>query len=214
MSSNREFYQQSLFLNADDCAQAAPEQSIHIQGLQYIPTFISAEEETELLRQIDGNPWLTELKRRVQHYGYRYDYKARHVDPDMYLGPLPDWVQPLNQRLLEARYFPAIPDQLIVNEYEPGQGISAHVDCVPCFGPVVCSVSLGSPCVMLFTSVSDEEEASMLLEPRSLLVMSGISRYGWKHAIPARKTDKISGRIIMRQRRVSLTFRSVVIGQG
>jgi len=28
----------------------------------------------------------------VQHYGYRYDYKARTIDHSMRLGELPQWV--------------------------------------------------------------------------------------------------------------------------
>jgi hypothetical protein len=29
------------------------------------------------LAEIDAQPWLGDLKCRVQHYGYRYDYQAR-----------------------------------------------------------------------------------------------------------------------------------------
>jgi alkylated DNA repair dioxygenase AlkB len=37
-----------------------------------------------------------------------------------------------------------IPDRLIVTEYEPGHGIAAHVDCIPCFGAIVYSLTLAS----------------------------------------------------------------------
>jgi hypothetical protein len=30
------------------------------------------------------------MKRRVQHYGWQYDYKASRVDSASYLGPLLD----------------------------------------------------------------------------------------------------------------------------
>lgn len=50
------------------------EPEIHISGLTYIPNFITATEHDLLLPQIDQQPWLTDLKRRVQHYGYKYDY--------------------------------------------------------------------------------------------------------------------------------------------
>lgn len=61
------------------------EPEIDISGLSYIPDFISAQEQACLLSQIDQQPWLTDLKRRVQHYGYKYDYKARTVGGDAYL---------------------------------------------------------------------------------------------------------------------------------
>jgi len=86
------------------------------------------------------------------------------------------------------------------------------VDCVPCFGPVLCSLSLGSHCMMDLERVENGEKLSLLLEPRSLLVLSGNARYKWRHAIPGRKTDTFSGQVIQRGRRVSLTFRNVIDG--
>lgn len=182
-----------------------------VPGLKYIPGFVPEPDEAVLSAAVDAEPWLADLKRRVQHYGYRYDYKARKVDPSMYLGPLPPWALPLAARLVSDGHMATLPDQLIVNEYEPGQGISAHVDCVPCFGPVVCSVTLGSQCVMELTVVGRDGAESLLLERGSLVVLAGESRYNWRHAIPGRKSDKIGGRSVPRGRRVSLTFRTVVM---
>lgn len=48
------------------------------------------------------------------------------------------------------------------------------------------------------------------LPQRSLLILSGESRYFWSHGISPRKFDKIDGALIPRGRRVSLTFRHVV----
>lgn len=181
-----------------------------IDGLRYIPAFVDESQERDLLAAVDAEPWLGDLKRRVQHHGYRYDYKARKVEPSMYLGLLPTWAQPLAARLAADGHMPAPPDQLIVNEYEPGQGIAAHVDCVPCFGPAICSLTLGSTCVMRLSAATGEGEEELLLDRGSLLVLSGRSRYEWLHAIPGRKSDRIDGRVIPRGRRVSLTFRNVV----
>jgi len=46
---------------------------IDISGLTYVPDFITPAENDFLLSQIDQQPWLTDLKRRVEHYGYKYD---------------------------------------------------------------------------------------------------------------------------------------------
>ena len=181
-----------------------------IDGLGYFPGFISESEEAELLASVDAAPWLPDLRRRVQHLGYKYDYKARRVDQSMYLGPLPPWVRTLVDRLVTAGHVTAVPDQLIVNEYLPGQGISSHVDCVPCFGPILCGLSLGSQILMDLAPAAGGEKISILLEPRSLLVLAGAARYQWKHAIAARKTDRIAGQLVQRRRRVSLTFRNVI----
>lgn len=51
----------------------------------------------------------------------------------------------------------------------------------------------------------------LYLQPRSLILLSGAARYQWTHAIPARKSDNVNGFKIERERRVSLTFRSVIL---
>lgn len=184
---------------------------IDISGLTYIPDFISAQEQDFLLSQIDQQPWLADLKRRVQHYGYKYDYQARTVDNNAYLGPLPDWLSSLCKKLHQDGIFPLPPDQVIVNEYLPGQGISAHIDCVPCFADIIASLSLGSPCVMEFSNPKTGEKKSIVLKDRSLIVLSGPARYEWQHAIPAQKSDIINGIKTERTRRVSLTFRNIIL---
>ena len=189
--------------------QRRPE--INIPGLTYIPNFIDAADQDRLLSNIDQQPWLADLKRRVQHFGYKYDYKARTVNNDAYLGPLPDWLSLLCQKLCDG-IFSSTPDQVIVNEYLPGQGISAHIDCVPCFADTIASLSLGSSCSMEFANSKTGEKKSFILEERSLIVLSGLARYEWQHAIPGRKSDIINGIKTERGRRVSLTFRNVVLG--
>jgi alkylated DNA repair dioxygenase AlkB len=197
---------QQDFFN-DATAASIPE----IDGLSYIPDFIDGATESDLIRTIDAQSWITELKRRVQHYGWRYDYKARSVTNDLRIGALPDWLQSYAVRLQQGGLFAETPDQVIINDYQPGQGISAHIDCVPCFADTIASLSLGSPCVMDFTHSKSDEKSPLLLEPRSLLVLTGDARYVWQHAIPSRKSDKRCGQTITRTRRVSLTFRKVIL---
>jgi alkylated DNA repair dioxygenase AlkB len=178
-----------------------------IDGLRLIDAWISADEAASLLAAIDAEAWRADLSRRVQHYGWRYDYKARSIDASMRLGPLPSWAEALADRV-EREGLSARPEQVIVNEYEPGQGIAAHIDCVPCFGPVVLSLSLGSACVMDLRREGDPPRA-ITLAPRSLLALSGEARLAWKHGIAARKSDVIDGVRVARGRRISVTFRTV-----
>jgi alkylated DNA repair dioxygenase AlkB len=179
-----------------------------IQGLSYIENCISEKEEKNLLEHIDQEIWNNELKRRVQHYGYKYDYKARKVLNDSYLGTLPDWLESVTKKLSENN-FKRSPDQAIINEYLPGQGISPHIDCEPCFDDQIASLSLASDTIMFFTK--DNIKKEILLKRRSLIILSGEARYEWKHGIPARKSDLIHGCKIERGRRVSITFRKVIL---
>jgi alkylated DNA repair dioxygenase AlkB len=181
-----------------------------IPGLSYTPNYVSTAEENTLLSEIDAQLWLTDLKRRVQHYGWRYDYRAKRVDLTMRLGTLPAWLAAYAQRLHDDGLIPEVPDQVIINEYVPGQGIASHVDCEPCFGETIVSLSLGSPCVMFFTHLQTKDHVPILLERGSLVVMQGEARHGWQHGILPRKVDDYAGQRIERGRRVSLTFRNVI----
>jgi alkylated DNA repair dioxygenase AlkB len=184
--------------------------ALKIPGLTYIADYINADEQNQLLNVIDQQEWSTILKRRVQHYGYKYAYKQGVLASSSYLGPLPDWAQSLATRFCSDRLTANVPDQVIVNEYEPGQGITSHIDCVPCFGKTIITLSLGSSCVMDFTQAQTQETASILLSPGDALVMEKAARYDWQHGIAARKKDKYKGNELMRTRRVSMTFREVL----
>jgi alkylated DNA repair dioxygenase AlkB len=182
-----------------------------IPGLIVVPNFISGPGEAALLSIVDANPWMGGMQRRVQHYGYIYDYKRRTVDPSMRLGALPDWAGVVAERLHDDGWIAAAPDQMIVNEYLPGQGIAPHIDCEPCFGDTVLSLSLGSDCVMDLIHTRSGAKIPVRLPRRSLLVMRGEARYTWQHGIAPRKTDRFAGTQMVRARRVSLTFRQVVL---
>ena len=188
---------------------------MEIPGLRYIKNYITAERHDKLLAHVDEQLWLDDIKRRVQHYGFKYDYRARKVNYDMHIGELPGWLEKLSKELYSDKYMPEVADQVIVNEYLPGQGISAHIDCEPCFKDTIVSLSLGSNCVMNFTNKLDKaRRIPIWLEPRSLIVMEGEARYKWLHSIPARVSDEWGGERYDRQRRVSLTFRKVIIGDS
>jgi alkylated DNA repair dioxygenase AlkB len=184
-----------------------------VPGLRYVAGWLDADAVGALLGFIDAAPWSAELRRRVQHYGHRYDYGRRNVataSPAATAPPLPEWARDEAVRLVREGVMDHEADQVIVNEYHPGQGISPHVDCVPCFGPVVAAISLGSGCVMDFTHPEDGTKVAIPLAPGSLCVMTGPARYTWRHGIAARKSDPGTSGRVPRGRRVSATFRTVL----
>ena len=165
-----------------------------IQGLTYIPNFITTEKERFLISQVDKQNWSNEFKRRVQHYGYKYDYKSRKITADLKIGEIPHWLK-INPQF---NHF----DQVIVNEYQCGQGISAHIDCIPCFKDRIYILSLLSNCEMIFEK--DNIKIPIILEVKSLVIFEKDARYKWTHCIPARKSN-------VKNRRVSITYRKVIL---
>src|SRR5829696_1039924 len=169
-----------------------------IPGLQYLPGYVTAAEERDLVAAIDRLPWNTEWRRRRQPYGAGYGTAAA-------IPPIPRWGGRLADRLFADGVTPEPFDQMLVNEYEPGQGIAPHRDYAP-YGRTVVSLSLLSACVMDFRHPPTGRKEYLLLEPRSLLVLSDAARYDWEHGIAPRKRDAWQGMRVERARRLSVTF--------
>eukprot|EP01124_Arcella_intermedia_P012252 TRINITY_DN18599_c0_g1_i1.p1 TRINITY_DN18599_c0_g1~~TRINITY_DN18599_c0_g1_i1.p1 ORF type:complete len:963 (-),score=262.94 TRINITY_DN18599_c0_g1_i1:41-2929(-) len=186
-----------------------------VPGLIIVPNWISSHEETKLLSLIDHQIWSTDLARRTQQYGYLYDYSAVYSDEKgesrvTETKPIPAWLDGLCQRLYEEGFFPWKPDQIIINEYTPGQGINPHVDHVPSFREVIASLSLHGGVMMNFSNLKNSTlKYSHYLTPRCLFVMTKESRYEWRHGIESSITDLVNGTPVMRRRRVSITFRKI-----
>jgi alkylated DNA repair dioxygenase AlkB len=178
-----------------------------ISGLVYQDDFLSIKEEQLIISEIDNALWDSNLKRRVQHYGYIYDYKTKNINQDSKMGELPNWLILLERKIKTHFNLEKSFDQVIINEYEPGQGISNHIDCIPCFEDVIISISLLSSCIMQFSKGTEQQE--IFLQPRSILLLSGEARYNWKHGIKAIKNDKWLNTTIPRKRRISITFRKI-----
>ena len=207
-----------------------------IPGLMYMRDFLSETEEQDLVRSIDLCDWNEELKRRVQHYGWRYDYKARQVRSDMRLGPLPEWADHIARRLVREGLLPDAPDQVIVNEYVRKQGISKHIDSRS-FADGIATISLLESWEMVFRKkdskrqqsrqhsdgVRDVVKVTQRLDRRSAMIMTGDARYRWTHEIPEKKSELVATepaggkptrtkhRKVKRSRRISLTFRKVIV---
>jgi len=181
------------------------------KGLIVIDNYISSSAHDELLSLINKQEWSNLLKRRVQHYGYEYSYQQRTASKRA--AEMPGFAKDIAQRLVSETFFAKLPDQLIINEYTPGQGIAAHTD-ARVFGDTIVSLSLGSACSFVFTrldSADSPETFELYLRPGTLVVMTGESRYNWNHSITPRKTDidPDTGRTVLRGTRVSLTFREM-----
>ena len=182
-----------------------------INGLNIFYDFISIDEEQLLLSSIESQNWIQDLKRKVQHYGYRYNYKTRRIDQSLKIGDLPKWIDNVISKIraIDSQIDPI--DQVIINNYEPGQGIAAHIDCEPCFGNYIISLSLLSDIIMEFTEQDSGRSINVLLPRRSLVVIKDEARYKFLHGIRPRKKDKFNHATKIRFRRVSLTFRSVIL---
>lgn len=180
--------------------QVEPHDIPRIPGLTYFRKYLTPQEERELVAAIDQEPWDTSWERRRQFYGATYGPGEQSE------RPIPPWGLSLARRMHQEGISERPFDQMLVNEYTPGQGIALHRDHKP-FDRTVVSLSLLSACLMDFRQPADGRRESLLLEPRSLLILSDAARYDWQHGIARRRTDRWHGVAVPRARRLSLTFR-------
>lgn len=184
-----------------------------VPGMRYIRDFLMPQQEADLIAAIDAQSWDTELSRRIQQYGFKFLYRVDKEEYDSHRLELTQAFAPflrdLAESLLNAKYTFNKPDQAIINEYTPGQGIRHHIDNPAAFEDCIISVSLGSAAVMEFANEKTNEKVSWLLEPRSVLILTKDSRSQWSHGIAARTEDIWNGITIKRERRISVTLRKV-----
>eukprot|EP00050_Salpingoeca_kvevrii_P004276 m.248446 g.248446 ORF g.248446 m.248446 type:complete len:393 (-) comp10972_c1_seq1:679-1857(-) len=195
-----------------------------VPGAHLEPDFLDSAEEAALLAELAGAPhWHRLSKRRVLQYGTAFDYATRIASRTDEAAPFSPQLEQLATRLsacgVAGTTGAALYDQLTVNEYPVGSGIGAHIDTHSAFGPSIAVVSLGSSCSMIFRAAlarSSQEKDSrffkLFLPRRSLLILSGESRYAWTHAIPFVSNDVTADDDVCHKRgiRTSLTFRSLL----
>jgi alkylated DNA repair dioxygenase AlkB len=179
-----------------------------ISDLRYERDFITLVQEQEILAFIQTQAhwsWLGKKKRLS--FGWDYGLSKKTLKRGQ---PVPPIFCALALRLYEGGMMPELAQQVVVQEYQPGQGLGQHIDLLPQttpelrngFGPVVVSLSLLSSCVMRFSHPDAGRGPDITLEPRSALAISGEMRTDWLHEIMART---------VRNLRISITFRTVVL---
>jgi alkylated DNA repair dioxygenase AlkB len=177
-------------------------------GFQYRVGFISSDDEAALAAQIANLEFATfemrgvAARRRVAFFGSSYDAGGALA------SPLPAFLEPLRDRVAAwARVDADAFAMALINEYRPGAPIGWHRD-APQYG-IVGGISLLSACRMKFRPYVRPKDLVLLkgpritthevdLEQRSAYLMTGESRDGYEHHIPAVTTL-----------RYSVTFRTV-----
>ena len=178
----------------------------HPEGLLYREDFISAEEEAQLLSELEALEFRAVVmhgqaaRRTVRMFGLDYDYEHGDLVP---ADPLPTSMSWLRDRCAEwMERDPADLVQILVSRYPAGAGIGWHRD-APMFGSRIAGVSLLAPCRMRFqrTVQGTRSVAELVLAPRSAYLLTGKARWSWQHSIPGTKAL-----------RYSLTFRTLKRG--
>ncbi|KAG5871495.1 hypothetical protein JTB14_030832 [Gonioctena quinquepunctata] len=187
----------------------------------YIPNFITKEEEASIIKNVYSVPkpkWTSLSHRRLQDYGGVPHEKG------MIAEKIPPWLQIHMQKVDDLNIFEGKKsNQVLINEYLPGQGIMPHTD-GPLFYPTIATISCGSHTVLEFMENDEKRKkvCDLLLEPYSLVIIKDDLYSKFLHSISEREEDVIEGcvnfnqcgsscstGILKRTTRISVTIRNV-----
>ncbi|KAJ3223722.1 hypothetical protein HK099_000742 [Clydaea vesicula] len=198
------FYSPELGTHVTDLNQ------ISIPGLKYIKNFITPQESERLIKLIDSNDFVQEIKRRQQFYGKTYYHTKSDIktlqptklEDENILTPTTLDISPFDfliKRSIEFGLFGEdpndYPDQVLVNEYTDNMGIRSHFEDKEAFGKVIVTISLISPLWMTLKYPEHVvnmcpnilKQTRVWMEPNSMLLMSEEVRYRWRHGITKAK---------------------------
>jgi alkylated DNA repair dioxygenase AlkB len=208
-----------------------------IEGLSYIPNFLTPQEEQQIWDLCYSHSWSTEIHRRQQFWGEVYFHTTQNLssiqpleDTSIATGPIAHDLSKfdfIHQKLIEFGYFTAEapPTQILVNEYIGACGIASHFDDDHAFGDTIVTLSLGQPVWMslvqprVLTNQCQDllHETKVLLEPNSLFSMQKEVRYKWRHGISKSRwillPDGTGIKRTLEFKRISLTFRRLLDGR-
>ncbi|XP_043483659.1 alpha-ketoglutarate-dependent dioxygenase alkB homolog 6 [Leptopilina heterotoma] len=197
----------------------------------YVPNFLTKADEEEIIKCVNKSPqpkWTQLSHRRLQNWGGIPHQKG------MLAEEIPSWLQKYVDKMSKLNVFEELkqPNHVLINEYLSGQGIMPHSD-GPLFHPIVSTISCGSHTFLNFYERVETEkidktpkyEFSLLLEPRSLLILKEDLYHNYLHSIDCKNEDIISEntiknlnlcsqsyvdkQVLLRSTRISLTIRHV-----
>lgn len=221
-----------------------------IQDVHYVRNFLEPKQVEEFERIIEKTcDWERMNTRDTQEFGSSGQCPCGR---SLIKAALPAWQSTMVDALCTLGAFHPVlfpPNSVRLNAYKPGQGIHPHLD-GPVYFPRAAIVSLGSHCIFdLYPRTGDDEkqgftwdrdkevpaapemppgtkpQLSLLLEPGSLLILSGDAFTHHRHGIKASEEDEITPQVknakdiglsigdsLRRGRRVSLTIRHLLPG--
>lgn len=186
---------------------------ITIEGIYVKEEVISPEEEEFITTKIDEKEWIhSQSGRRKQDFGPRVNFKKKKVSVGSFEG-LPSYIKSVWERIKSEHQeilSDFLPVELCNLEYDPrrGSSIEPHFDDFWVWGDRLVTINYLSRTILTLTQSEDEslkdKEVLIIMNRRSLLVLSGEARNIWKHEV--KRKDVINRRIATTLRELSLQF--------
>lgn len=167
-----------------------------IPGLSYYPDFLTDKKHQQILDVLESLDYSIVNGRPTKYFGLDYTHRKKTHDSEK--EEIPNFfnlLEPLNVQF----------DQLVIEYFRKDDGHSS-INESNLFSNEVIILPVGSPFKYSFSD--DDRSIDFLVEPKSLLLISGESRK-WKRSIRPRIKERFNGYIIPRSEFYVLTFRDI-----
>uniref|UniRef100_T1I7G8 Fe2OG dioxygenase domain-containing protein n=2 Tax=Rhodnius TaxID=13248 RepID=T1I7G8_RHOPR len=180
---------------------------IRVDGIQILENFLTLEEESQLINNLELLPWeLSQSGRRKQNFGPKCNFKKRKLRLGNFKG-FPKCTKFIHEKFKDIEMLKDFHTvELCTLEYDPcrGASIDPHIDDCWIWGERIITVNLMSDTVLTLTPyIADKGHYNYDLAPekfkkvnnelfqviriplprRSLIVLTGEARYSWLHQI-------------------------------
>mmetsp|Transcript_19370 Transcript_19370/g.54172 ORF Transcript_19370/g.54172 Transcript_19370/m.54172 type:complete len:224 (-) Transcript_19370:505-1176(-) len=174
-----------------------------VPGLYIWKGWLTEEEQDSLLDGIACDGWLAHGLNQAMHFGADLPHFLHDV-----LQKFPTTMLPSKVASREPLF-----NQMIINRYNPGDGIRPHVDLMR-FEDGIAVISLGDSAVMQFSQPEQNpgHTVQVLLEGGDLLVLGGSARWDWHHEIKGVFEEAYNEKRVVRGVRTSITLRRMKEG--
>jgi alkylated DNA repair dioxygenase AlkB len=180
-----------------------PEEEGH-ESLEFVPytnyaeNFINEEYGKELLHFFEEQNFIKEGSRNVLFYGEKYKYMGSDKSPQ----PIPPILHRLTNKIKENLDVQYELNQILVNRYDKSSSLPFHSDNEVVINPnsSIFTLSLGAPGSIYFKELKENKEEKLIVENRSLYVMTRESQNHIGHQVAQNTSDEV---------RYSITLRAV-----
>lgn len=158
---------------------------LYTKGLVLVENFLTHQEELNILSHIpETMPIHKHTRNSIRRYGSKTPYRNQ-IESET----IPDYLDLLCQKIFDTGYLVVRPNSVSINEYLIGNAIAPHIDSMES-GSIISIISLLSEATMCFSL--NNEEYTVLIQPRSLIQLKDEIRYKWKHSILPVKNKRYS----------------------
>jgi alkylated DNA repair dioxygenase AlkB len=174
----------------------------NVPGLVAFRKYASDEEIAGVKAALSQHAFMPYYGKTCQEYGLTRSFYIKQPTATT----IPPEIARIGERLHREGHLPNVPDYILVNRYQKGEGIHPHVD-DSYYDDGISSLVLGHGSTVMFHNTS--MCLATKIDEGGIFIFQREARYKYKHEVLSSNQDCWEGNVIPRAERTAVTFRHV-----